>query len=120
MKVVIDQNNKLIQAELSIKGTTYLCPNCKEIVVLAGGGSQRAHFRHKFGGKYETCKLFIKGLESQVNIKQMKQIEIFDDSILLINEMKNLVEWNDYTILSYQIEDFKGKKIPFLRFCNLN
>lgn len=131
MNVANDDNNNLISAELSVKGTTYRCPNCKEIVVLAGGGTQRIHFRHKVGGKYEACELFVKGLESEVNneialnekgnFSDQQQREIYENNnILFINEMKNLVEEVDYSILSYQIEDFERKKIPVLRFCNLN
>jgi hypothetical protein len=118
MNVANDQSNNLILAELAIKGMNYLCPNCKEIVVLAGGGTQQVHFRHKIGGKYETCQLFVKALESEDNINQKEIYE--DNNILFINGMTNIVEGDDYTILSYQIEDLKRNKIPFLRFCNLN
>jgi hypothetical protein len=118
MNVANDQNNNLLHAKHAVKGTTYLCPNCKEIVVPAGGGSQRVHFRHKVGGKYEDCELFVKGLESEVNSEQREVYEV--SHVLFINEMMNLVEGDDYTILSFQIEDLKRKKIPFFRFCNLN
>jgi hypothetical protein len=118
MNVALDQNNNLISAELAIKGTNYLCPNCKEIVVFAGGGAQQSHFRHKVGGKYENCELFVKGLENEISNNQN---EIYENkNILFIKGMTNLVERDDYTILSYRIEDLKKNMIPFLRFCNLN
>ncbi|MDF9844959.1 MULTISPECIES: hypothetical protein [unclassified Paenibacillus] len=117
MNVANDQNNNLIHAKLSVKGTAYFCPKCKEIVVRAGGGGQQVHFRHKVGGNYVACELFVKGLESDNNAKQR---EIYDASnVLFINDM-NLVEGIDYTILSYKIEDLNRNMVPLLRFCNLN
>lgn len=117
MNIAKDQNNNLISADLAIKGTNYLCPNCKEVVVLAGGDVQQSHFRHKFGGRYEDCELFVKGLESEFNTNQK---EIFENNNILFIRDTNLYEGDDYTILSYRVEDLKGNMIPFHRFCNLN
>jgi len=113
MNVAYDQNNNIIHTEFAFKGKTYLCPNCKEVVVRAGGGIQRAHFRHKVGGKYEACELFIKGLENEVNLYQRDIYE--DNNVLFFHEMSNLVETVDYRILSYEIEDLKRKKTPLYR-----
>lgn len=105
--------NNLIAAELANKTTNYLCPNCNEIVILAGGRVQKNHFRHKVGGTYESCKLFVKGLKQNLTINAGTEV-------LFLEEMTNLVEREDYTIISYSVDDFNENKVPFLKFCNLN
>lgn len=115
MRLAYDVKGDLIEAEKSFKGTFYTCPNCKERVVKAGGDLQQPHFRHKVGGQYKECKLFVENLEQRKDLKLSNEVKV-----IYIEGMNNLVEGEDYTIVSYEIEDLKRNKVPLLRFCNID